>query len=174
MDNPLPITDDMVFIDLTRDQLQTVCSSAHWQQVMGQKAPFVSREHLIKSATQAFDELSRKDWLEAFAGHPMIGNLESLKKKYAQGAALSEQEQSGTKSASEHELRSLLTLNQDYVERFGFIFIVCATGQSAASMLIELKRRIRRDAQQEFDTATTEQRKISMIRLDNLILETLK
>ena len=113
--------------------------------------------------------VNEQDWLEAFQGHPMIGDLNSLKKKYAQGANLSAKEQSGAASASEHVLNELLELNQKYVERFGFIFIVCASGKSALEMLQLLKGRINRSQMQELETASQEQKKITMIRIDNLI-----
>jgi 2-oxo-4-hydroxy-4-carboxy-5-ureidoimidazoline decarboxylase len=171
MKDPHAITQKMVFLDVNLTQLQTLCSSAVWQQHMMQKAPFVSREHFVKSANAAFDALSKKDWLEAFSGHPMIGNLDSLKKKYAHGATLSAKEQSGTSEATEQELRTLIDLNHQYLERFGFIFIVCATGRSAASMLLSLKQRLRRSSELELATAAEEQRKITLIRMDNLLLE---
>ncbi|QXO16198.1 2-oxo-4-hydroxy-4-carboxy-5-ureidoimidazoline decarboxylase [Vibrio ostreae] len=153
-------------IDLDDQQLARICTSQRWQQYMKQAMPVAGGQDLLRAAEHAFGQLEEADWLEAFAGHPMIGDLASLEKKYAQGKALSEQEQGQVKQASAEVLQELLTLNQHYRDKFGFIFIVCASNKSADEMLGLLKARIDRSRAQELQQAATEQQKISHIRME--------
>ena len=146
--------------------LSQICASLRWQALVMESAPFQDGEALRHSASRAFQQLEEKDWLEAFAGHPMIGDLASLEKKYAQGRALSEKEQSQVASADRETLERLLTLNQRYREKFGFIFIVCATNKSAKEMLALLESRIGRSREVELREAAQEQIKISQIRME--------
>ncbi len=96
----------------------------------------------------------------------MIGDLDSLQKKYAQGKELSEKEQQSVKQATSDVLQELLTLNRAYHDKFGFIFIVCATNKSAEEMLSLLKERIERPRDEELQLAAVEQQKISNIRME--------
>ncbi|MFD2017903.1 2-oxo-4-hydroxy-4-carboxy-5-ureidoimidazoline decarboxylase [Vibrio olivae] len=89
-----------------------------------------------------------------------------MQAKYGQGKALSEKEQSQVKSASQEELEELLALNLAYQDKFGFIFIVCATNKSADEMLALLKERLPRSREAELKQAAIEQRKISRIRME--------
>ncbi len=153
-------------LNLTEDQLDRICTSKRWQQEMNIRMPFDSAESLLRSAEIAFTKLREYDWLEAFAGHPMIGDLNSLKKKYSQGKDLSEKEQQSVKLATSDVLQELLTLNREYHQKFGFIFIVCATNKSAQEMLSLLKQRIIRSRDDELQQAAIEQQKISKIRME--------
>ncbi len=153
-------------IHLTPQQLAQICTSARWQALMAAAMPVETSPALRQVANQAFAQLNENDWLEAFAGHPMIGDMASLEKKYAQGKALSAKEQGQVKQAPTQVLEELLTLNQQYRDKFGFIFIVCATNKSAQEMLRLLKARIHRSYEQELQQAATEQQKISHIRME--------
>ncbi len=153
-------------LNLTEEQLDRICTSKRWQQEMNIRMPFDSAESLLRSAEIAFTRLRETDWLEAFAGHPMIGDLNSLKKKYSQGKDLSEKEQQSVKLATSDVLQELLTLNREYHEKFGFIFIVCAANKSAEEMLSLLKQRIIRSRDDELQQAAIEQQKISNIRME--------
>lgn len=151
---------------LNDEQLERICTSQRWQQEMNIRMPFDSADSLLRSAEIAFTKLRENDWLEAFAGHPMIGDLDSLKKKYSQGKDLSEKEQQNVKLATSDVLEELLTLNRQYHDKFGFIFIVCATNKSAEEMLNLLKARIVRSRDEELQQAAIEQQKISKIRME--------
>ncbi len=153
-------------LNLSEEQLDRICTSKRWQQEMNIRMPFDSADSLLRSAEIAFTKLTENDWLEAFAGHPMIGDLNSLKKKYSQGKDLSEKEQQNVKHAATDVLQELLTLNHKYHEKFGFIFIVCATNKSADEMLSLLKARINHSRDDELQQAATEQQKISKIRME--------
>ena len=160
------MSSELSVIDLNDQQLAKICTSQRWKQQMKQAMPFASGQDLLRAAQHAFGQLEEADWLEAFAGHPMIGDLASLEKKYAQGKALSEKEQSQVKQASAEVLQELLTLNQRYRDKFGFIFIVCASNKSADEMLGLLKARIDRSRAEELQQAAIEQQKISHIRME--------
>lgn len=156
---------DQFPLELDDTQLQQICTSRCWQQRMKAAMPFRTPELFAQSAEQAFAFLQEPDWLEAFAGHPMIGDIETLEKKYAQGKALSEQEQRQIQQATQETLQELLELNQRYFSKFGFIFIVCATNKSAQEMLTILKQRINHSRKEELLLAALEQQKISHIRM---------
>ncbi len=150
---------------LDEQALAQICTSNVWIQAMQSQMPLDSSS-LLSAAQTAFDQLEEQDWLEAFAGHPMIGDISSLQKKYAQGKALSEKEQAEVQHATIETLQELLSLNQAYLDKFGFIFIVCATNKSADEMLAMLKSRINRTRTEELQQAATEQQKISQIRME--------
>jgi 2-oxo-4-hydroxy-4-carboxy-5-ureidoimidazoline decarboxylase len=151
---------------LEDQQLANICTSQRWQQLMKSRMPYSSVDEFNSAADDAFSLLSEEDWHQAFAGHPMIGDINSLKKKYAHGASLSQGEQSQVQLADETLLRELIKFNQQYLAKFGFIFIVCATHKSADQMLAILKSRLPRSPQQELAQAALEQQKISKIRME--------
>ncbi len=152
-------------LELESYQLAKICTSQRWQQRMKAAMPYENAPAFIQAAKQAFAFLEEADWLEAFAGHPMIGDLTSLREKYSQGKALSEQEQAQVNQASDQVLKELLELNYRYRDKFGFIFIVCATNKSAQEMLTILKERINHSREDELSLAALEQQKISHIRM---------
>ena len=109
--------------------------------------------------------LDEQDWLEAFAHHPRIGDRASLGARFHATHDLSANEQSGVAAAREDVLDALARENADYVDRFGFIFIVCATGKSAEEMLRMLRDRLSNDRATELRIAAEEQAKITALRL---------
>ena len=92
------------------------------------------------------------DWLEAFAAHPRIGDSDALRARFATTAAWASREQAGALGASEDVLEDLAMGNRQYEERFGFIFIVCATGKTAEEMLELLRQRLANDPEAEIKT----------------------
>lgn len=144
------------------------CGSESWAKALAQARPFASDEELLKVADETFASLKKDDWMEAFAAHPKIGDLESLRKKYGNTKDWAENEQSGVKSTSNGILEGLASGNQAYEQRFGYIFIVCATGKSAEEMLAILNSRIDNEADKEFSIAAGEQKKITHLRLAKL------
>ncbi|RKF19886.1 2-oxo-4-hydroxy-4-carboxy-5-ureidoimidazoline decarboxylase [Alginatibacterium sediminis] len=153
-------------LQLDQMQLQQLCTSSTWVNNMLKRSPFVSYAQLCQCAEISFNNLNEDDWLEAFAGHPMIGDLKTLQEKYAQGKSLSEIEQSLVSDALPSVLSELLKFNLDYQHKFGFIFIVCASHKTAAEMLSLLKARYVNTRDVELKNAQIEQQKISSIRME--------
>jgi len=123
---------------------------------MAQLRPFETRGELLAAADEVWNSLGSNDWLEAFARHPRIGER-------ASGAAAAEQ--SGMRSAADDVRDQLAKANREYEARFGYIYIVCATGRSAEEMLDIVNERLNNDADTELKVAAEEQRKITQIRL---------
>jgi 2-oxo-4-hydroxy-4-carboxy-5-ureidoimidazoline decarboxylase len=142
------------------------CTSSIWVHKMVQSRPFNDLNSLFEAANLHWLDLTEADYLEAFDGHPKIGNVNSLVKKYADTKTLAAGEQSGMNAANELTIKALAKGNDDYLSKFGFIFIVCATGKSAAQMLALLQKRIINDRETELENAAEEQRKIFHIRLN--------
>lgn len=151
-----------------REALQRCCASKTWVNLVMARRPFHTQKALFEASENAFALLQPVDWLQAFAGHPRIGDVENLRKKFSTTADLSEKEQAGAAQASEAVLHALAAANRQYEEKFGFIFIVCATGKSAKEMLEILQKRMSNNAEQELNIAAEEQAKITKIRLEQL------
>jgi 2-oxo-4-hydroxy-4-carboxy-5-ureidoimidazoline decarboxylase len=147
------------------------CTSSVWVERMAEARPFKDEETLKKSANMIWQSLEETDFLEAFEGHPKIGDVNSLRAKYANTKELAGNEQGLVKQASENVLELLAQGNSDYEQKFGFIFIVCATGKSAQEMSDLLQARLPNTKDQEFVNAAEEQRKIFQIRLDKALAE---
>lgn len=145
------------------------CGSERWAQGMVAARPYADAAALYEAADRIWAGLTREDWLEAFAQHPRIGDLDSLKAKYANTKLWAKGEQAGAEGASMEVLQALSTGNQQYEARFGYLFIVCATGKRADEMLAILKERLPNDPDREVRLAAEEQRKITRIRLEKLI-----
>ncbi|WP_417583677.1 2-oxo-4-hydroxy-4-carboxy-5-ureidoimidazoline decarboxylase [Nitrincola sp.] len=145
------------------------CVSEAWIQGMLQERPFSSEAALLAEASRIWAGLEKSDYLQAFEGHPKIGDVGSLRAKYADTKALAAGEQSSVDSANEATINALAKGNQQYEARFGYIFIVCATGKSAEEMLALLTERLHNDAQTEIHLAASEQNKITQIRLQKLL-----
>lgn len=154
--------------EAVRAELLRCCGSTRWAERMAAKRPFASMAELFAAADAAEAELDRDDWLEAFAAHPKIGGVDSLRAKFASTAALSAHEQSGVQLAAEGVLQALAEGNRAYEARFGHIFIVCATGKTADEMLALLQHRLHNAPDQELTIAAAEQTKITRLRLPRL------
>ena len=132
------------------------------------RRPFGSRSRLQQAARVEWLSLMKDDWLEAFSHHPQIGDRASLAKRFPDTAQLSANEQSGVNNAGEAVLSALASENAAYKEKFGHIFIVCASGQTAEQMLAKLRARMPNDPETEIRIAAGEQAKITELRLDLL------
>ena len=137
------------------------CGSRTWAAKMESRRPFASVAQLMEEADRAWSETRAEDWLEAFRAHPRIGERSTSK--------WSEQEQAGARSAASDVQRLLGEGNRNYFERFGFIFIICATGKSADEILAELHRRLKNDRDTELKNAAEQQRLITRLRLLKLV-----
>jgi 2-oxo-4-hydroxy-4-carboxy-5-ureidoimidazoline decarboxylase len=149
--------------------LRRCCGSERWVQAMLAARPYASSPELYALAEQVWQSLSADDYLEAFSHHPQIGeNLSALRQRFAATAALSAHEQAGVADAEEAVLLALREGNRAYRERFGFSFIVCASGKSAREMLALLEARSQSDRESELALAAAEQAKITRLRLEGL------
>ena len=144
--------------------LFSCCSSKKWTEHMMNYFPFASEKDLInKSIKVWYDECKEEDWRESFNHHPKIGDINSLKEKFAS------KEQASITTADDETIHQLAFLNNRYENKFGYIFIVCATGKSATEMLQLIKDRVENSVEEELHIATAEQQKITIIRLKKII-----
>ena len=150
------------------DALRQCCAAEDWIQAMVGTRPYGDLNAVLQRADQHWATMDEANLLEAFSAHPQIGNVETLRAKYANTKALASGEQSAVSEADETTLQALATSNQDYLEKNGFIFIVCATGKSANEMLALLQARLPNSREQELVNAAEEQRKITALRLQKL------
>lgn len=151
-----------------REQFLRCCGSSRWAGQMAVRRPFRDEAEVFRAADEIEQGLTRVDWLEAFAAHPRIGDLDALRQKFASTADWSSGEQAGVAGAADDVLHQLAEGNRAYEERFGHIFIVCATGKRAGEMLALLRERLRNDADTEIRIAAAEQAKITRLRLEKL------
>ncbi|GAB2966253.1 2-oxo-4-hydroxy-4-carboxy-5-ureidoimidazoline decarboxylase [Hymenobacter coalescens] len=151
------------------DALRTCCGASAWVAIMAASFPMADRETLFDQADFIWNNLSEADWREAFTHHPKIGDLEALREKFASTSAWAEGEQGAVRQASEATLQALAAGNEAYERKFGYIFIVCATGKSADEMLALLQARLPNPAEREIRLAADEQRKITRLRLEKLL-----
>ncbi len=144
------------------------CASTRWAECMVAARPYHSIAQFTEAADSHWRAMGRRDVLEAFRGHPQIGRPDSLKNADPGDHALAAQEQSAAARASAPVSASLIKHNRDYEKKFGFIFIVCASGKSAEHILRLLRARMDNTHQQEFANAAEEQRKITQLRIHKL------
>jgi 2-oxo-4-hydroxy-4-carboxy-5-ureidoimidazoline decarboxylase len=152
-----------------RAAFERCCGAARWVAGMAAARPFADREQLFAAMQHANGVLAEEDWLEAFRHHPKIGDVGSLRAKFASTAAWAGAEQAGAAGASEEVLHALADGNRAYEARFGFIFIVCATGKRADEMLALLQARLGNVRAHELAIAAGEQQKITRLRLEKLL-----
>lgn len=150
--------------DEARGELSACCASCAWVEAMTGARPFRDLASMKQNAQRAADSLKEADWLEAFAAHPRIGE----KKDDARGWA--SREQSRVSEASRATLDDLARVNREYEARFGFVYIVCAAGRSADEMLATARERLANARSDEILRAASEQRKITELRLEKLVL----
>ncbi len=148
--------------------LYQCCGSTAWVEKMLSVPPANDLIDLFEDAEEKWYDCSEKDWLEAFSQHPKIGDLDSLKKKFADTAIWASSEQSSVEAASQPMLEELAKGNKLYEEKFGYIFIVSATGKSAEEMLKILNERLKNSPEDEIKIAMEEQNKITQLRLEKL------
>ncbi len=158
------LTDD----EATQELLQC-CGSKRWASATATGRPYDTLEILLATSIDIWWSLDRNDWLEAFRSHPKIGEKKAADKVSAQSQQWSGQEQSGVDEAPDETVSSLAALNGAYEQKFGFIFIVCATGKTSDEMLNALRERLQHDPEAELPIAAAEQSKITELRLKKLL-----
>jgi OHCU decarboxylase len=146
------------------------CGAKRWASAMVDQRPYAGIVELSEAADRTWSNMQEADWLEAFACHPRIGERKAAHAT-AQSAAWSRQEQSSAASASEKILSELAEGNALYEKRFGFTYIVCATGKNADEMLAILQRRLASDRDAELREAAEQQRQILQIRLGKWLMQ---
>lgn len=150
-------------------EFQACCGSRRWANQMANGRPFENVDSLKGYARDLWWKLDATDWLEAFRSHPKIGQKKAEAQASLKAQQWSGQEQSGVRNASRQTTESLAKLNQEYEAKFGYIFIICATGKSSEEMLAILRRRLENEPAEELSIAATEQAKIIELRLGKLI-----
>lgn len=151
------------------DVFMRCCGSSKWAHEMAASRPFADIEAVHHHADVHWALVTRDDVMEAFSHHPKIGaSMESLREKFAKTATWSAGEQQAVGQADEAVLERLRDGNVAYEARFGYIFIVCATGKTAAQMLELLEARLSNAPDDEFAIAKGEQAKITHLRIDKL------
>ena len=153
-----------------RDAMLACCGAKRWAAEMVALRPIGSVEELSEAADRVWSTMREADWLEAFACHPRIGERKA-ESAGRQSAAWSKQEQSRIEAASENILAQLAEGNQQYEDRFGFTYIVCATGKGPEEMLEILKQRLGATREAELREAAEQQRQIMQIRLGKWLIE---
>ena len=151
------------------EELMKCCGSASW---VNRLLPFIPADdmiELLEDAEEQWYNCSEDDWKEAFSHHPKIGNVESLAKKFASTAQWASGEQSRVSIASKETIEALAEGNRLYEEKFGYIFIVCATGKSAEEMFGMLQSRLENKPEEEIQIAADEQNKITKLRIEKLL-----
>jgi OHCU decarboxylase len=136
---------------------------------MAEARPFHDLQALLAGADSIWWALEKEDWLEAFSRHPKIGEKESERAQVTVARNWSEQEQRGAHSADEETRRALADANREYAQKFGYIYIICATGKTAGEMLSILNERLHNDADKEIRMAAEEQRRITHLRLQKML-----
>jgi len=144
------------------DCILRCCGSDAWAQRMVAGRPYASPAQLLDAADRHWRALPVEAHLQAFAAHPAIGDTESARGE-------SRREQAGVADASTQTRAELARLNRDYRRRFGLTFLICAHGLSADAMLAELRARITGSRESELANAAEEQRKITRLRLQNML-----
>jgi allantoicase len=153
-------------------ELLQCCGSQRWVHAIAAARPYRSWDALLETSNAEWFALDAKDWLEAFAAHPRIGERVPA----AGGSAghprsgWSSQEQSGTRGASAETMNAIAEANRAYEEKFGFLYLVCATGRGAEEMLANCRERMQNDRDTELRVAAEEQAKIIALRLEKLVL----
>jgi 2-oxo-4-hydroxy-4-carboxy-5-ureidoimidazoline decarboxylase len=145
------------------------CGAGAWVSHMVARRPFASPAQVVETARERWESLAPAEWREAFAHHPRIGDLESLQRKYAATADLAAREQAAVSKTTRAVLEALAEGNRAYEQRFGYIFIVFASGKSAEEMLERLKDRLGNEPATEIGIAAGEQWKIMHLRLTQML-----
>ncbi len=150
-------------------ELGSCCGSTAWVRRVASRRPFGDASELYAVAEEVWWNLTPNDWLEAFRAHPRIGARAADAPQSTVSKSWSNTEQSGMHAAQGEVRDMLVQANAEYDRRFGYIFIVCATGKSAREMLGMLSIRLGNDSETELRVAAEEQSKITRLRLEKLL-----
>jgi OHCU decarboxylase len=155
--------------EAARAELLKCCGSTRWAATLTERRPFTNLDQLLAQSSDVWWALDQGDWLEAFRSHPKIGEKKAAASVATQSQQWSAEEQQGVARAGEEAVEKLARLNRVYEEKFGFIFIVCATGKSTDEILALLETRLENEPAAELRSAAAEQAKIADLRLRKLL-----
>jgi len=141
------------------------CGAKAWAEGMAGRRPFEDEAAVLITSDEVWRSLREADRLQAFYSHPKIGESRATAPSGGHSITWSQQEQKNVAVAQERIKAELAKGNREYEEKFGFIFIVCATGKSAREILEILKRRLQNGKEEELKEAAEEQRQITQLRL---------
>jgi len=147
------------------DAVRPCCGSTAWARGVAARRPLPDEDSLLATSDEIWRSLAVSDWIEAFSTHPRIGERSTAQSAHARAAAWSAQEQRDVGATDDMVKAALAEGNREYEQRFGRIFIVCATGKPAAEILEILQGRLQNDDATELREAAEEQRKITQLRL---------
>lgn len=150
--------------------LHEICHCQHWAEQMVTQRPYSSVLQLLTNADHVWASLGETELLEACGGHARIGDTKAIAATATGRAAV---EQGQVASAELSVLEELKLLNNAYLEKFGFIYLVCASGKSAAQLLALLKARLSNSREEELINAALEQAQITELRLRKLLSDVL-
>jgi len=131
--------------------------------------PYASRDAVLVAADSVWSALAPDDWREAFTHHPRIGERAGAASQGTQAERWSADEQRDVSAADASVQGQLAAVNRAYEARFGFIYIVCASGRSADELLALAHARMQNDPETELRVAAEEQRRITRLRLEKLL-----
>ena len=152
-------------------ELLSCCGASAWARRLAHLRPFQTVQGLFEASNRIWWDLTGEDWLEAFGRHPRIGEKQAAGESSVQARQWLEAERAGAEWASSELLARLEEASRAYEAKFGFIFIVCATGKSGEEMLALVRKRLENDPAQELRIAAEEQRRITRLRLERLLTE---
>jgi len=151
--------------DAAAREVLPCCGSRAWAAGLAARRPIADAETLVKDSNAMWFALPVEAWQEAFDSHPRIGRTHAQKAATAESLAWSAQEQKTAVSDDEAVKLALAEGNARYEAKFGRIFIVCASGRSAAEILANLEARMTNDTATELQEAAEQQRQITQLRL---------
>jgi 2-oxo-4-hydroxy-4-carboxy-5-ureidoimidazoline decarboxylase len=141
------------------------CGSRAWAAALASCRPIANEDVLIEASTSIWLALPEEAWQEAFDSHPRIGQRHAQTQATEESLRWSAQEQRAALSQDETIRLALKEANHHYEQKFGRIFIVCATGKTSAEILASLEARMKNDAATELREAAEQQRQITQLRL---------
>jgi len=151
--------------------LAACCGAPRWVSSMVARRPFGSLDAVLAAADDVWWSLDQHDWREAFARHPRIGEADTSPSHSERERGWASREQAGVATAQDAVRNALVDANRDYERRFGYIYIVCASGMSADEMLALARGRLHNSPMVELRVAAEEQRKITSLRLAKLLVD---
>jgi 2-oxo-4-hydroxy-4-carboxy-5-ureidoimidazoline decarboxylase len=155
--------------DELRDKLRSCCAAESWVEEMVIGRPYRSEAALYAASDHATAELDDRGLEQALAGHPRIGDRASAHGGDGRSAAWSRGEQAGVATAGADVLGELAAANAAYEQRFGHVYLVCASGRSATELLAVCRARLDNDPETERGVVLGELAKINRLRLGKLL-----
>jgi 2-oxo-4-hydroxy-4-carboxy-5-ureidoimidazoline decarboxylase len=154
-----------------RQALLECCSAPGWAEQMAAARPYASVQDAVRRSGAVVAALTDEDVAEALAGHPRIGERPDGGDHASRASGWSRQEQSGAGTADAATRHALAEANREYEQRFGHIYLVCATGRTGSELLARLRSRLRNEPETEWQIVRDELQKISELRLRRLMTE---